>query len=287
MDGEGCFTLNVSKNNELSTGWRVQPVFKIGLHSKDLDILKSIQEFFGVGKIYKQNSESNQYLVSTVKDLATIIEHLNKYPLLTKKHEDFLLFKQGSFAPEIIKFNEHLTPEGLGKIVSIRASLNQGLTETLEKAFPDVVPVSRPIVNENKEIKSSNWVSGFTSAGAKLGCFYITQKTKGGKTYVGLKFQITQHVRDEQLMRSLIPYLGCGRYEKSGENVVNYICTKISDLNEKIMPFFSRFPILGVKSLDFADWCKAMEIIKTKASLTTEGLNQIQQIKAGMNKGRK
>ena len=214
--------------------------------------------------------------------MATIIEHLNKYPLLTKKHEDFLLFKQGY---EIIKFNEHLTPEGLGKIVSIRASLNQGLTETLEKAFPDVVPVSRPIVNENKEIKSSNWVSGFTSA---EGCFYITQKTKGGETYVGLRFQITQHVRDEQLMRSLIPYLGCVRYEKSEENAVNYKCTKFSDLNEKIMPFFSRFPILGVKSLDFADWCKAMEIIKTKASLTTDGLDQIQQIKAGMmNKGRK
>ena len=47
-----------------------------------------------------------------------------------------------------------------------------------------------------------------------------------------------------------------------------------------------KYPILGEKSLDYADWRKAMEIIKTKTSLTTEGLNQILQIKAGMNKER-
>ena len=39
---------------------------------------------------------------------------------------------------------EHLTEEGLQKIVAIRASLNWGLTDKLTAAFPSIVPVRRP-----------------------------------------------------------------------------------------------------------------------------------------------
>ena len=63
-------------------------------------------------------------------------------------------------------------------------------------------------------------------------------------------------------------------------------CTKFSDINEKIIPFFSKHPIAGIKLLDFVDWCKAAEIIKAKDHLTEDGVNQIIKIKAGMNKGR-
>jgi len=42
---------------------------------------------------------------------------------------------------------EHLTMDGLIKIVSIKASMNKGLSEDLQTAFPNVTPVSRPIVD--------------------------------------------------------------------------------------------------------------------------------------------
>jgi len=41
---------------------------------------------------------------------------------------------------------EHLTEEGIIQIVSIRATLNFGLTLGLEEAFPDIIPVNRPLV---------------------------------------------------------------------------------------------------------------------------------------------
>ena len=41
-----------------------------------------------------------------------------------------------------------------------------------------------------------------------------------------------------------------------------------------------------MKSKDFKDWAKIAEIINSKAHLTKEGLEQIQFIKAGMNRGR-
>jgi hypothetical protein len=38
---------------------------------------------------------------------------------------------------------EHLTIQGLGKIVSIKASLNSGLSANLKAAFPAIIPATR------------------------------------------------------------------------------------------------------------------------------------------------
>lgn len=82
-------------------------------------------------------------------------------------------------------------------------------------------------------------------------------------------------------------YLGCGQYQTvAGTDVGDYIVTKFSDVVENIIPFFNKYPIEGVKSLDFTDWCKVAELMKEKAHLIAAGLEQIKQTKAGMNRGR-
>ena len=49
---------------------------------------------------------------------------------------------------------------------------------------------------------------------------------------------------------------------------------------------FKKYPIPGVKALDFKDFCRAAELMKEKKHLTPEGLEQIKKIKAGMNSKR-
>ena len=53
----------------------------------------------------------------------------------------FLLFKQ---CYDLIKQKQHLTSEGLEKIVALKCNLNKGLTDVLKKAFPNIIPVVRP-----------------------------------------------------------------------------------------------------------------------------------------------
>ena len=104
---------------------------------------------------------------------------------------------------------------------------------------------------------------------------------------VKLSFQVTQHSREEQLMRSLEKYLDCGNYQPHSKlDVGNFVVTGFSDIAEKIIPLFKKYKIEGAKALDFADFCKAAELIKNKEHLTKEGLEQIRKIKAGMNRGR-
>ena len=57
-------------------------------------------------------------------------------------------------------------------------------------------------------------------------------------------------------------------------------------MTDKVIPFLKKYPILSIKALDFADWCKAAELITNGAHLTTEGLEEIRQIKMKMNRGR-
>jgi hypothetical protein len=46
-----------------------------------------------------------------------------------------VLFKQ---AVELIERGEHLTTEGLNKLVSIKASMNRGLSDKLKESFSGV-----------------------------------------------------------------------------------------------------------------------------------------------------
>lgn len=52
-------------------------------------------------------------------------------------------------AVEVIANKEHLTLEGLRKIVAIRASINKGLTP--KESFLHIVPVPRPTVENQKQ----------------------------------------------------------------------------------------------------------------------------------------
>ena len=65
-------------------------------------------------------------------------------------------------AINLIKEKAHLNPEGLRKLVAIRASLNWGLPSALEAAFPDIIPYPRPEVSDII-IKDPQWLVGVRS----------------------------------------------------------------------------------------------------------------------------
>lgn len=136
----------IRKDSKLNSGWRVSTCFSIHLHNKDLDLLERIQAYFkGVGGIrVNKKYLSVNYSVASLKDLIdVIIPHFDTYPLLTQKKADYLLFKE---VVDLMEKKEHLTKEGLRKIVSIRAVTNNGLSSVLLENFTDLNLVERPKV---------------------------------------------------------------------------------------------------------------------------------------------
>lgn len=178
----------------------------------------------------------------------------------------------------MVQKKEHLTLEGLQEIINLKASLNLGLSDVLKSAFPNINPVDRPRI-ENQIIPDPQWMAGFASG---EGCFSVIYYKD---RYKYLLFKVTQHIRDRQLMESFIDYFKCGYYSLGAERG-DFKVTKFSDINEIVIPFFKENCILGVKALDFQDFCAAASLIKTKEHTTEEGKISIKQIKDQMNKGR-
>jgi len=112
------------------------------LHQKDKVLLEQFQSFFCAGNIHKSGSKAYQFRVDSIKDLKILINHFDRYPLITQKFADYELFKQ---AFHLILDKQHLA-QGLQKIVEIKASINKGLSPALKTAFPNIKPVKRPLV---------------------------------------------------------------------------------------------------------------------------------------------
>ena len=266
-------------------GWTARGVFGIRLHKKDRALLELIQAYFnGVGNISKDGKDYLHYYVSSLKDLTDyIIPHFDKYPLITQKLADYLLFKQ---VVEMLKCKEHLTLEGLRKALSIKASSNLGLSEQQKFAFPNISPVKRPKVELPAYI-NPYWLAGFTSAEGCFSVYYSQSSSHKFGRQVALWFSLSQHSRDTKLMKSLVQYFDCGRYQDwSTRNSGEFRVHLFSDVFNKIIPFFQEYPIIGVKNLDYLEFCKVAKLMKEGCHLTEEGLNEIKLIKNGMNKGR-
>jgi hypothetical protein len=111
----------------------------------------------------------------------------------------------------------------------------------------------------------------------------IRSSKTGSKAIVELVFQINQHIRDIQLITCIAQYLNCGNIYKHSKNAIVFRVSKLSDINQNIISFFSKYEILGIKAKDFKDFCFVADIMNKKGHLTKDGLDLIRQTKAKMN----
>ena len=126
----------------------------------------------------------------------------------------------------------------------MRAFLNLGLSEVLKITFPNISLVLRPKV-ESVAIPHGEWLAGFTSG---EGCFFVfisKSLTHVSGFLVQLVFQITQHLRDERLIQSLIFYLGCGKLVTSSDSKVQFRVDKFKDNYEKSLKFLTIIKIFN------------------------------------------
>ena len=306
-DAEGCFGLYIYKSTTHKTGWVARLIFQISLHEKDKDLLKLIQNYFCVGGITKHGPASLSYSVRSYKDMQIIIDHFDRFPLITNKLNDYILFK---LAYDLFIKKEQLSIEGIEKLLTIKISMNLGLSPELKATFPHIKPyqecsatlplpygaigigraggeteekygsvqsthlaeqgaVAEEPRTQIKKIPDPYWVAGFSSG---EGCFIVDiskcKSTKIGYS-VNLRVMISQHARDELLMWSLINYFNCGKLHKNN-NCFNLTIRNFSDLDTKIIPFFIKYPIVGQKLLDFQDFCRVAKLMKEKEHLTIE-----------------
>jgi hypothetical protein len=286
-EAEASFIISLYKNEKSKLKWRVSPNFSIHIHIKDIALLKSISETFGVGNVRKNSNSTALYRVDNIQELQVIVDHFEKYSVIGAKVSDFLLFKQ---CYDLIKQKQHLTPDGLEKIIALKCNLNKGLTDDLNEAYPNIVPVARPPYKFTG-IPDPNWISGFVSGDSSF-CVSIEKSNNKIGHRVRLIFGTCLHIRDKALLVGIANYFynnnTSGKYIYDSEKkdrtllqIKNY-----SDIVNIIIPFFNHYPVLGVKSLDFTDFKSVAELMQNKKHLSESGFSEIVKIVAKMNLGR-
>ena len=150
IDAEGSFSTIVDRNKTRKLSGRVQAKFQLGLHKRDLSLLLQLQTFLGgIGSIHVSTVLNKvNYSIDSNKHLMKLITHLDKYPLLTQKTNDFKLFKEVVI---LMRDKAHLSIEGLNKIINIKASMNLGLSDLLKLEFKESsqAPIEKQIINTN------------------------------------------------------------------------------------------------------------------------------------------
>jgi len=80
-----------------------------------------------------------------------------------------------------------------------------------------------------------------------------------------------------------VNYLGCGIVrEHPNRNTAELIITKKEDINLKLIKFLIKFPLSGVKLLDFERLKQVSFLIENKMHLTQDGVELIKTIKEKM-----
>ena len=277
VDGEGCFLINVKTTSALKLGYSVHLTFKIKIHYRDIKLLEKILNYFDkVGNITIRKDGYIELIVSSLKDIKILINHFDTYPLITNKWSDYQIFKEVFV---LINNKQHLSIEGFKKILSLKAVFNKGLPYQLKATFSGISPTIRP-KTPLPEIKSPYWISGFVDA---EGCFFV--RLSNTLTTASLVFKVTQNIRDAKLLELLVNYFHCGYYKLCSKMAGDFVVTKFNHIHTIIIPFFKKYPIIGSKYLDFNDFVKVAELIQKKGH-KTQGIEQIKNIKSGINKNR-
>lgn len=216
-DAEGSFLIDIRKRSKLKIGYGVEPCFQIIANIRDKELIENIKEFFhGVGNIKIDNKNRVYYIVKKLDDIINrIIPHFNQFPLLTNKRADFILFYQ---VIKILQIGDHKTKSGVDKILSIRSAMNRGLNPQLKETFPNIIIVERPTILVPKRI-NGDWLAGFVNGDGSFS-INIREETADRGLEIRLNFNITQHIRDFDLLKSFIDLLLCGNVYKYKDSCI-------------------------------------------------------------------
>lgn len=132
-DGEGSFTTYIRppKKEHGSKSYRIECHYYIKLREDDVNLLRNVHRFFGVGRVvFQRENRPNhhhmyRYEVTNLHDLHNVIvPFFRKHTLRSKRIRDFDLFCK--ILKSVLK-KEHQTSRGLRAIQKWKSQMHQYL----------------------------------------------------------------------------------------------------------------------------------------------------------------
>ena len=122
-DGEGSFNVSFRKRDDYKQGFKISLCFNVS--QKEKVILTLFKKHLNCGTLRQRKDGVWYYEVNNLTAInEKVIPFFKRFRFLSqKKKRDFSKFCQ---IAELMKRNEHLTEEGIKKILELRRQMNDG-----------------------------------------------------------------------------------------------------------------------------------------------------------------
>lgn len=273
-------------------GWTLSPRFSICLSKRDSDLLRSIQLFFGGIGVLKTVRNFIYFDINSASDLAVLFIHLGKYPLVSTKRYMFAIF---SVIHHMYLAKEHLTPNGFMLCIAYINALNRAITPATllaitsrYGALPSIALSPVPIIIHY--VLNPDWIVGFVCG---EGCFsYLSRKrvTSQGLVKIDytLIFEVAQMAIDSLLLKAILNHIlasGCrGSYFAQVNAACRIRIASLDSLQHSVLPFFTNYPLIGHKALQYSVWLEAVILMMSEQQYTDARQMKLAQILARLSK---
>jgi hypothetical protein len=133
VDGEGCFSISIKKQDDTRFGWVVDPVFNVTQNKERSAILEMFKRTFKCGRIIPKPGQEDkvlQYTVDSRRNLAeTIIPFFEKNKPIAKWRE-FEFFKE---IVSSLEKGEHRNVAGITKLIKKAYEMSEERKHSLEE----------------------------------------------------------------------------------------------------------------------------------------------------------
>lgn len=262
LEGDG----HIDIQSDDSTSKKVNPRFVFTFHKNNLSMFEQLNEYIGSGFFKTGLGNSIRYVVADKQGVIKLVNLMN-----------------GNLrTPKIITFHKLIDKLNLSESLHI---------------------YKLPI--DNSTLDNNAWLAGFTEADGYFGVFIKEFKPKSEdrkrsqSRSVKCRFAIEQRQFDKPTNSSCEPYmkmiadnfnvtlLEFTRTTFETPNSTYYIHVESKDKLNKVITYFDKYPLMGVKSLDYQDFKTVYSMILTKDHLSDSGREKIKLIVANMNSNRK
>jgi hypothetical protein len=161
---------------------------------------------------------------------------------------------------------------------------------------------------DNSEINENSWFTGFTDSDGHFGIKIREARSKSITRKRSRSFSITLVFKLDQrsfdratsssmlsIMEKISKFLFCNLITIKRKlkfpcklKTVDLFSVEVSALEkiEILINYFNKYPLLGIKQLDYKDWELVYHMIKNKEHLTESGKIKIKFINSNMNSKR-
>ncbi len=138
VDGEGCFSISVKRQEDTRFGWVVDPVFHVTQSKERRQILEVLREVFKCGRITPKPGQGDsvlQYVVDARKHLAErIVPFFRRHKPIIKWRE-FEVFAE---IVEALERGEHKNVDGLKRLIEKAYEIFSGRKNTIGEVLSEI-----------------------------------------------------------------------------------------------------------------------------------------------------